>query len=74
MLSFPAAHERAIQRAIDTGTLAEMDFIHSVQQAEGVMPCFGRMEDSCRNVTCRWYGECMLLVEARNVAHEPMFT
>lgn len=73
MLSFPAARDRAIRRAVETGTLAEMDFIHSVQEAEGLLPCFGRMESRCEHVTCRWYAECMALLEVRAVASEPVF-
>ncbi len=73
MLSYPAAHERALRRAISTGELAEMSFIHSIQEAEGTFPCFGRMEEPCDKVTCRWYAECMALLEVRAVADEPLF-
>ncbi len=73
MLSYAAARDRALRRAVQTGTLAEMDFIHDVQQAEGLVPCFGRMEMPCDRVACRWYAECMALLEVRDVADEPIF-
>jgi len=73
MLTYPAAHDRALRRAISTGELAEMDFIHSIQEAEGVFPCFGRMEEPCDKVTCRWHEECMALLAVRAVANEPLF-
>ena len=74
MLTFQEARQRALRRAIDTGDLAEMDFIHAVQEAEGLAPCFGRMEGPCERVSCRWYQECMALLEVREVAEEPMFS
>jgi hypothetical protein len=73
MLSFSAAQDRALRRAIETGELAEMSFIHSVQEAEGIAPCFGRMEGPCEKATCRWYAECMALLEVRAVSQEPVF-
>jgi len=61
MLSYPIALSRAIRRAVQTGELAEMEFIHTVQAAEGFQTCFGRVEGPCARVTCRWYRECMAL-------------
>ncbi len=73
MLSVPAARDRALRHAIQTGDLAEMDFIHAIQEAESHTPCFGRMEGPCEHVNCRWYAECMALLEVRAIATEPVF-
>ncbi len=73
MLTFPAARERALRHAVETGEMAEMSLIHAIQEAEGFAPCFGRMEGPCSRVSCRWYAECMALVEVRAVASEPVF-
>ncbi len=61
MLSLADAHDRSMRRAIETGQMAEMDFIHAVQRAEGHQPCFGRMQESCPRIACRWHAECAAL-------------
>lgn len=73
MLSFPDARDRALHRAVETGILCDMGFIHAVQEAEGTIPCFGRMDKPCSRVSCRWHAECMALLEVRAVAREPVF-
>jgi hypothetical protein len=63
MLSLADACHRAVRRAIKTGAMSEMDFIHTVQRAEGYQPCFGRTEESCSQIGCRWYAECVALAK-----------
>ncbi len=73
MLTVSEARERAMRRAVETGELADMQFIHAIQSSEGVAPCFGRMTGPCDRVTCRWHKQCMALLEVREVAGEPVF-
>ncbi len=61
MLPYHLAKARALRHAIETGLLAEMDLIHSIQSQEGHEPCFGRMENHCPQTQCRWHAECMAL-------------
>lgn len=62
MLSLREAHERALRHAVLTGQMADMSFIHSMQRADGHIPCFGRMEEYCPHTTCRWHPACMSLL------------
>ena len=61
MLSLADARHRSMRRAIETGEMAEMDFIHAIQQAEGHQACFGRTEEPCPQIGCRWHAECVAL-------------
>jgi hypothetical protein len=63
MLSLTDARDRSIRRAIETGEMAEMDFIHAIQQAEGHKACFGRTQERCPKNGCRWHGECAALAD-----------
>jgi hypothetical protein len=71
MLPYPIARARALRRAVLTGQLAEMDFIHAIQAAEGSQTCFGRAEADCKQADCRWHDECMALAELSPFAPEP---
>jgi hypothetical protein len=62
MLSIREAKDRAVERAIDSGVLPNIDLIHQVQRFEGVVPCFGRLDHVCSNTSCAWYGQCMALL------------
>lgn len=73
MLSYAAARDRAIRRAVETGQLAEMEFIHTVQAAEGFQPCFGRAEEPCDRFQCRWHAECDALCRVAMMEHEAVF-
>ena len=73
MLSLAYARNRAIHRAIATGELAEMDFIHAIQQGEGHQVCFGRTEEPCLQVGCRWHGECAALADTEGFGGELVF-
>jgi hypothetical protein len=64
MLSIREARDRAVERAIQTGVLPNIDLIHQIQKFEGAAPCFGRMERRCNNTSCAWYGQCMALLAA----------
>jgi hypothetical protein len=70
MLSLTQARDRAVRRAIETGELANMDFIHMIQRAEGFQPCFGLTENRCFQGGCRWHPECVALAETRTFARE----
>ena len=62
MLSIVDARERAFQRAIATGRMADMGTIHARQAAEGNQTCFGRAMEACPHSRCRWHRECMELM------------
>ena len=70
MLSVADARDRAIRRAIETGEMAEMDFIHAVQQAEGYQTCFGRTEEACSQMGCRWRDGCIALADTEAFCDE----
>jgi hypothetical protein len=61
MLDIPAARDRAIRRAIETGQMPNMDLIHATQRSEGFEPCFGRCTHTCDRHSCRWYADCAAL-------------
>ena len=69
MLSLANANHRAVRRAVETGEMAEMDFIHTLQRAGGHAPCFGRTEEPCSQMGCRWYAECVALADTEVVAN-----
>ena len=62
MLSVREARARAVERAIRTGELPNLDLIHQMQRSEGFVPCFGRAEQKCPHADCRWHPRCMALV------------
>jgi hypothetical protein len=62
MLTVREAKDRAVERAICTGDLPNIDLIHTIQRADGLQPCFGRPERQCPNTRCPWYTQCMALV------------
>ena len=62
MLSIRDARDRAVQRAILTGELPNLDLIHQIQRFEGGAPCFGRLDRECANTSCAWYDQCMALL------------
>jgi len=62
MLEVQKARQRALVRALETGEMVEMNFIHQIQTVEGLVPCFGRSEEACDRISCRWYEECMALL------------
>jgi len=62
MLAFRQAYERAVRRAVTTGEMVDMSFIHSIQRGEQHIPCFGRLEEYCPHTTCRWHHQCMALL------------
>jgi hypothetical protein len=70
MLSLDDASDRAMRRAIETGEMADMSFIHTVQRAEGYQSCFGRTEEPCPQMRCRWNAECVALA---NTAESNVF-
>jgi hypothetical protein len=74
MLSLDDACDRAMRRAIKTGEMAEMDFIHAIQQAEGHQACFGRAEGPCARVGCRWHVECAELANTEAFGGELVLT
>ena len=61
MLSMADACDRSMRRAIETG---DMDFIHTVQREEGHDPCFGRTEEPCTQMVCRWHAQCVAAADA----------
>jgi len=73
MLSCSIARSRALRRAVQTGHLAEMDFIHTIQASEGCDSCFGRMETVCGRFNCRWHEECAELSLVSPAPREAVF-
>jgi len=63
MLDFRAANDRAVRHAVQTGHMPDISLIHSLQRHEGFTPCFGRVTEPCPRSHCRWFAECMTLVE-----------
>jgi hypothetical protein len=55
-----AIRERALRMAIATGEMPEVDFIWTVQKAEGNQACFGHIA-SCSSSECRWRKHCVAL-------------
>ena len=62
MLSVREARDRAVQRAIRTGELSNIDVIHQTQVADGNEPCFARLEVPCRRTQCKWFDACNALL------------
>jgi len=62
MLSISEAKDRAVERAIQTGVLPNIDLIHQIQKFEGAAPCFGRMERPCTHTECAGHSQCMALL------------
>lgn len=52
--------ERALRMAIATGEMPEVDFIWTVQRAEGNQACFGHSA-GCSTSHCRWRNHCVAL-------------
>jgi hypothetical protein len=61
MLDIHIARDRAVRRAIDTGEMPNLDLIQTIQRTEGSRPCFGRAEEQCPQLNCRWHSQCMAL-------------
>ncbi len=58
---------RALKMAVATGMMPEVEFIWSVQRAEGEAMCFGQGL-GCGRLDCRWRSWCMGLEEYAGVA------
>jgi hypothetical protein len=74
MLSLADARDRSMRRAIETGEMGEMEFVHAIQRAERHKVCFGRMEEPCSRIGCRWHAECVALADTEAFPKEPMYT
>ena len=60
MFSTEQIKHRAMMMGILTGEMPDVQFIWSVQTAEGSNPCFGQGQD-CKQVDCRWRRKCRAL-------------
>ncbi|MBN2375310.1 MAG: hypothetical protein JXD22_02835 [Sedimentisphaerales bacterium] len=60
MLSKEAIKFRAVKMGIATGEMPDVEFVWSVQRAEGVEECFGQGL-TCQQKKCRWRKECVAL-------------
>ncbi|MCK4628854.1 MAG: hypothetical protein KAT56_07600 [Sedimentisphaerales bacterium] len=67
MLSVADIKHRAISMGICTGQMPDVEFIWSVQRAEGNKPCFGQGK-GCRNRECIWRRKCLSLSYFAEVA------
>ena len=60
VLSGESIKHRAIMMGICTGSMPEVEFIWSVQESEGMKPCFGQGRD-CQKADCNWRNQCQTL-------------
>ena len=67
MLSMDDIKHRAILMGICTGQMPDVEFIWSVQRAEGNKSCFGQGR-GCRNRECIWRQKCLPLSYFAEVA------
>lgn len=63
MLDFHSASDRAVRYAVETGHMPNMSLIHARQRGEGYEPCFGRAVERCPRPQCRWFHQCMALLD-----------
>ncbi len=52
--------DQAMRMGVETGDMPEVDFIWTVQKAEGNQPCFGQSA-GCLSMNCRWRNQCVAL-------------
>ena len=60
MLSKEAIKFRAVKMGIATGDMPDVEFVWSVQRAEGVEECFGQGL-TCQRKMCSWRKNCVAL-------------
>jgi hypothetical protein len=51
--------EKARYLGIIPGKMKKAELIHSIQQAEGFTPCFGRCNGECTNEECCFIVDCV---------------
>jgi hypothetical protein len=51
--------EKAKNLGITAGKMKKVELIHSIQQAEGCEPCFGRSGGSCEYRNCCFMKDCL---------------
>lgn len=50
---------KAESLGINPGTMKKPELIHTIQQAEGYTPCFGRSNGQCGNTDCCFISDCL---------------
>lgn len=50
---------KAKKLGINCGKMKKAEIIHSIQTAEGNMPCFGTTNGSCEQVKCCFIKDCL---------------
>ncbi len=60
MVTRDIIRDQALRMGIATGEMPEVDFIWTVQKAEGNQPCFGQSV-GCSSLNCRWRDSCVTL-------------
>jgi len=50
---------KAQSLGINPGTMKKPELIHTIQQAEGYTPCFGRSNGQCGNTDCCFISDCL---------------
>ncbi len=70
MLTINDSHQRttkhyAVQMAIETGTMSNVDLVWALQDLENHAQCFGSLPE-CGELNCRWRNNCQKLTEFVN--------
>jgi len=50
---------KAQSLGINPETMKKPELIHTIQQAEGYTPCFGRSNGQCGNTDCCFISDCL---------------
>lgn len=58
-MKMPEIREKAKALGITPGKTKKAELIHSVQEAEGYNPCFGRSNGECSNPDCCFMWDCL---------------
>ncbi len=51
--------KKATKLGITPGKMDKADIIHSIQQAEGLQPCFATCQGECLQAECLFHKDCI---------------
>jgi hypothetical protein len=58
-IKMPEIRKKAKALGITPGKMKKAELIHTIQQAEGCTPCFGRSNGYCANADCCFMQDCL---------------
>lgn len=58
-MSMAEIKEKAQALGIIPGKMKKLELIHSIQQTEGCIPCFGRSDGQCAHTDCCFMQDCL---------------